>query len=221
MVKLKIMEINVAIFEDNKLIREALQTIINGTSGFRCTGTFANVNQVEADVLFSKPDVVLMDIEMPGRNGIEATKIIKAKFPDIKVLIQTVFNDNDKIFNALCAGASGYILKTDSPMKQLQALEEVFNGGASMSSAIAHKVMQFFVRQNVILVQPQETDFNLSAREKEILSLMVDGHNYRNIADKAFISYETVRTHIKHIYKKLHVASRSEAIMKAKQQGLL
>ncbi|RZL65042.1 MAG: response regulator transcription factor [Pedobacter sp.] len=215
------MEIKVAIFEDNKLIREALQTIINGTSGFVCTGTFANVNQVEADILFSRPDVVLMDIEMPGRNGIEATKIIKENFPEIKVLIQTVFNDNDKIFNALCSGASGYILKTDSPLKQLQALEEVYNGGASMSSAIAQKVMQFFVRQNVILVQPEATDFDLSTREKEILSLMMEGNNYRGIAEKAFISYETVRTHIKHIYKKLHVASRSEAIMKAKQQGFL
>ncbi len=214
------MEIKVAIFEDNKLIREALQTIINGTLGFSCTGTFANVNQVEADILFSRPDVVLMDIEMPGRNGIEATKIIKENFPEVKVLIQTVFNDNDKIFNALCAGASGYILKTDSPLKQLQALEEVYNGGASMSSSIAQKVMQFFVRKNVILVRPEETDFDLSTREKEILSLMMEGNNYRGIADKAFISYETVRTHIKHIYKKLHVASRSEAILKARQQGL-
>ena len=214
------MEIKVAIFEDNKLIREALQTIINGTSGFTCTGNFANVNQVEADISFSRPDVVLMDIEMPGRTGIEATKIIKDRFPEIKVLIQTVFNDNEKIFNALCAGASGYILKTDSPVKQLQAIEEVYNGGASMSSTIAQKVMQFFVRQNVILVQPEEGDFNLSTREKEILALMMEGDNYRIIADKAFISYETVRTHIKHIYKKLHVVSRSEAIMKARQQGM-
>ena len=214
------MEIKVAIFEDNKLIREALQTIINGTSGFTCTGNFANVNQVEADISFSRPDVVLMDIEMPGRTGIEATKIIKDRFPEIKVLIQTVFNDNEKIFNALCAGASGYILKTDSPVKQLQAIEEVYNGGASMSSTIAQKVMQFFVSQNVILVQPEEGDFNLSTREKEILALMMEGDNYRSIADKAFISYETVRTHIKHIYKKLHVVSRSEAIMKARQQGM-
>ena len=214
------MEIKVAIFEDNKLIREALQTIINGTSGFTCTGNFANVNQVEADISFSRPDVVLMDIEMPGRTGIEATKIIKDRFPEIKVLIQTVFNDNEKIFNALCAGASGYILKTDSPLKQLQAIEEVYNGGASMSSTIAQKVMQFFVSQNVILVQPEEGDFNLSTREKEILALMMEGDNYRSIADKAFISYETVRTHIKHIYKKLHVVSRSEAIMKARQQGM-
>lgn len=214
------MEIKVAIFEDNKLIREALQTIINGTPGFACTGTFANVNQIEADLSFCRPDVALMDIEMPGRNGIEATKIIKEKFPEVKVLIQTVFNDNDKIFNALCAGASGYILKTDAPLKQLQALEEVYNGGAFMSSAIAQKVMQFFVRKNVILVQPNASDFDLSTREKEILLLMMEGLNYRDIADKAFISYETVRTHIKHIYKKLHVASRSEAILKARQQGL-
>ena len=213
------MEIKVAIFEDNKLIREALQTIVNGTPGFVCTGTFVNVNQVEADILFSRPDVVLMDIEMPGRNGIEATKLIKARFPEVKVLIQTVFNDNDKIFNAICAGASGYILKTDPPLKQLQALEEVYKGGGSMSSTIAQKVLQFFVRQNVILVQPEENDYDLSTREKEILSLMMEGHNYRSIAEKAFISYETVRTHIKHIYKKLHVACRSEAILKAKQQG--
>jgi len=216
----EVVEIKIAIFEDNKLIREALQTIINGTPGFICTGTFPNANQIEADIRFSRPDVVLMDIEMPGKTGIEATEIITAQFPEVKVLIQTVFNDNDKIFNALCAGASGYILKTDSPSKQLQAIEEVYNGGASMSSAIAQKVMQFFVRKNVILVQPQETDFDLSGREKEILLLMTEGNHYRSIADKAFISYETVRTHVKHIYKKLHVASRSEAILKAKQQGL-
>ncbi|OOQ57596.1 response regulator transcription factor [Mucilaginibacter pedocola] len=214
------MEINIAIFEDNKLIREALQTIINGTPGFRCTGAFANVNQVLADVEFSRPDVVLMDIEMPGRNGIDATKLITDNVPTVKVLIQTVFNDNDKIFKALCAGASGYILKSDSPLKMLQALEDVYKGGAAMSPSIAQKVMQFFVRQNVILVQPEETDFDLSTREKEILALMMEGCNYRDIADKAFISYETVRTHIKHIYKKLHVASRSEAILKARQQGI-
>lgn len=215
------MNIKVAIFEDNKLIREALQTIINSTAGFLCTGTFANVNQVEADIAFNRPDVVLMDIEMPGRNGIEATRIIKEKFPHIKVLIQTVFNDSDKIFNALCAGASGYILKADPPEKILQSLQEVYNGGGPMSSAIAGKVLQFFVRQNVILVQPQSADFDLSGREKDILAFMMEGYNYRDIADKAFISYETVRTHVKHIYKKLHVVSRSEAILKARQQGIV
>lgn len=214
------MKIKVAIFEDNNLIRNALQSIINSTNTFLCTGTFANVNQIEADVEFNKPDVVLMDIEMPGRNGIEATRIITEKFPHIKVLIQTVFNDSDKIFNALCAGASGYILKSDPPDKILQSIQEVYNGGGPMSSTIAQKVLQFFVRQNVILVQPQASDFDLSTREKDILAFMMDGHNYRDIADKAFISYETVRTHVKHIYKKLHVVSRSEAILKARQQGI-
>lgn len=209
----------VAIFEDNKLIRDALQTIINGAPDMVCCGTFVNAKQVAADIAFCKPDVVLMDIEMPGITGIEATKIIKDNFPEIKVLIQTVFNDNDKIFNALCSGASGYILKSDPPAKQLEALTEVYKGGGSMSSTIAQKVMQFFVRQNVILVQPETVNYELSNREKEILSLMIEGLNYKDIADKAFISYETVRTHVKHIYKKLHVVCRSEAILKAKQQG--
>ena len=127
----------VAIFEDNKLIRDALQTIINGTPDMVCCGTFVNAKQVAADIAFCKPDVVLMDIEMPGITGIEATKIIKDNFPEIKVLIQTVFNDNDKIFNALCSGASGYILKSDPPAKQLEALTEVYKGGGSMSSTIA------------------------------------------------------------------------------------
>lgn len=213
------MKIRIAIFEDNKLIRDALQTIINGTEDMVCCGTFTNAKQVIADVTFCKPEVVLMDIEMPGITGIEATKIIKDNFPDIKVLIQTVFNDNDKIFNALCAGASGYILKSDPPTRQLDGLREVHNGGGSMSSAIAQKVMQFFVRQNIILVQPEAIDYELSNREKEILSLMMEGLNYKGIADKVFISYETVRTHVKHIYKKLHVVCRSEAILKAKQHG--
>ncbi|RFZ91010.1 DNA-binding response regulator [Mucilaginibacter conchicola] len=215
------MNIKIAIFEDNKLIREALQTIINNTDDMLCTATFSNVNQVEDDIEFNRPDVVLMDIEMPGRTGIEATRIIKEKSPHIKVLIQTVFNDNEKIFNALCAGASGYILKSDSPEKILQSLREVHSGGGPMSASIASKVLQFFVRQNVILVEPNTTNCDLSEREKQILAFMVEGLNYLDIADKAFISYETVRTHVKHIYKKLHVACRSEAILKARQQGIV
>ncbi|RYG17436.1 MAG: response regulator transcription factor [Chitinophagaceae bacterium] len=215
------MDIKVAIFEDNKLIREALQTIINGSPGFVCTGAFANVNQVQGDIKFSNPEVVLMDIEMPGRTGIEATKILKDEFPEIKVLIQTVFNDNEKIFSALCAGASGYILKTDSPIRQLEAIREVYAGGGAMSTSIAQKVMEFFVNRNVILVTPSQSDLGLSNREKEILALMVQGLSYKDMADKAFISYETIRTHVKHIYKKLHVVCRSEAVLKARQQGIL
>src|SRR5690349_2711994 len=215
------MPIRVAIFEDNKMVRDALEAILTGTPGFICCGAFSEVNNIERDIRRAAPDVVLMDIEMPGRNGIEATRILHELFPEIKVLIQTVFNDSDKIFNALCAGASGYILKNEPPAKQIEAIHEVFNGGAPISPSIAKKIMHFFLQKNVILVSPGNTDFQLSDREKEILSLMTHGHNYRSIADKAFISYETVRTHVKRIYKKLHVASRAEAILKAQQQGLV
>jgi DNA-binding NarL/FixJ family response regulator len=214
------MDIRVALFEDNKLVRDALQAILNGTPGFTCCGTFADGNQWELDIKRSEPDVVLMDIEMPGLNGIEVTRKICDKFPDIKILMQTVFNDSEKIFLALCAGASGYILKNDPPHKFIEAINEVYSGGAPISSAVAKKVLGFFANKNIILVSPGNEDYRLSEREKEILRLMVEALNYKAIAEKAFISYETVRTHVKNIYKKLHVTSRNEAVMKALQQGL-
>jgi len=214
------MEIRVGIFEDNKIIRDAMQAILNGTPGYICCAVFADGNSWERNIRSCEPDVVLMDIEMPGMNGIEVTRLIHDKFPLVKVLIQTVFNDSERIFTALSAGASGYILKTDTPARQIEAIHEVFNGGAPMSPSIAKKVLQFFMAKNVILISPTATDYQLSDREKEILGMMTEGHNYRSIADKAFISYETVRTHVKNIYRKLHVASRSEAILKARQHGL-
>jgi DNA-binding NarL/FixJ family response regulator len=215
------MDIRTAVFEDNKLIRDALQTLLNGSPGYTCCGVFPDGNHWERDIKNAQPDVVLMDIEMPGINGIEVTSRMHEKYPDIKIMIQTVFKDTDKIFHSLCAGASGYMLKNDPLTKQLDAIREVYNGGAAMSPFIAKKVLEFFSQKNVILVPPEATDYQLSTREKEILTLVTQGHNYRTIAEKAFISYETVRTHVKKIYKKLHVASRSEAILKAKQQGLV
>lgn len=214
------MEIKVAIFEDNKLVRDALEAILNGTPGYTCCGAFADGNRWMQDIKRSDPDVVLMDIEMPGLNGIEVTTQITATYPAIKILIQTVFNDSEKIFNALCAGASGYILKNDAPTKYLEAINEVYNGGAPMNPVVAKKVLGFFGNKNVILITPEANDYQLSQREKEILQLMVGGDNYKTIAGKAFISYETVRTHVKNIYKKLHVACRSEAVFKAMQQGI-
>jgi len=213
-------DIRVAIFEDNKLLRDALQAIFDGTPGFRCCGVFADGNNWKIDVKRAEPDVVLMDIEMPGLNGIEVTKLIREEFPGIAILIQTVFNDNERIFAALCAGASGYILKTDPPHKYLEAVTDVYNGGSPISGGVAKKILGFFANKNVILVSPEPDNYNLSEREKEILQLMVKGDNYKNIAQKIFISYETIRTHVKHIYKKLHVASRSEAVTKAIQKGI-
>ncbi len=214
------MDIKVAIFEDGKLIRDALQTILNGTPGYACTGAFSNGSNWETDILRSNPDVVLMDIEMPGLNGIDLTRLITQKFDGVKVLIQTVFDDSNKIFSALCAGASGYILKNDPPQKYLEAITEVHNGGSFMNVSVAKKTLNFFTQKNIILVSPEGEDYKLSDREKEILKELTEGQPLKNIAPKLFISVETVRTHVKHIYKKLHVANRTEAVMKAMQQGI-
>ncbi|MGV3763993.1 response regulator [Parapedobacter sp.] len=212
-------DIRVAIFEDNRTHRDALCILIAHAEGMCCVGAFPNANHLEADIGFCKPDVVFMDIEMPRRSGIEATQAIKQHFPEIKVLMQTVFDEQDKIFYALCAGASGYILKSDSPEKQLDAIREVYAGGGPMSASIAQKVLAFF-RQQVIAPQFDAVDIQLSEREYEILKWLKDGLSGPAIAEKAFISYETVRTHLKNIYKKLHVANRTEAVIKAKQRGL-
>jgi DNA-binding NarL/FixJ family response regulator len=214
------MDIKVAIFEDGKLVRDALQTILNGTPGYACTGAFANGSNWEADIRRSNPDVVLMDIEMPGLDGIELTKLLIHKFENVKVLIQTVFDDGNKIFNALCAGASGYILKNDPPHKYLEAITEVHNGGSFMNASVAKKTLNFFTQKNIILVSPEGTDYGLSERERDVLKELTDGLTLKNIAAKLFISLETVRTHVKHIYTKLHVANRTEAILKAMQQGI-
>src|SRR5438874_1104809 len=213
-------EIRVAIFEDNKLLRDALQAIFQGTPGYLCCGAFSDGNRWEGDIKRSVPDVVLMDIEMPGLNGIEITKKVFEKFPDIKILIQTVFSDKEKIFSALCAGASGYILKTEPLYKYLESVYDVYHGGAPISGGVAKKILGFFANKNVILVSPDAENYNLTQREKEILQLMIQGEAYPDIAKKIFISYETVRNHVKHIYKKLHVACRNEAITKAIQKGL-
>lgn len=212
--------IRVIIFEDNQLFREAMQAILNGTPGYICCGAFPNVEQLEWQIERCRPDVILMDIEMPGMDGIQATGIINRKYPNARVLIQTVFQDNEKIFQALCAGASGYILKGDSPAAYLTAIKEVYQGGSSINPVIAGKVIGFFANKNVILVAPSNEDYKLTTREKELLHMMVEGDDYRAIAEKSFISYETVRTHVRNIYQKLHVANRTEAVMKAIQQNL-
>ena len=214
------MDIKVAIFEDGKLIRDALQTILNGTPGYACTGAFANGSNWEADIRRSNPDVVLMDIEMPGLDGIELTGLITQKFEQVKVLIQTVFDDGNKIFKALCAGASGYILKNDPPNKYLEAITEVYNGGSFMNASVAKKTLSFFTQKNIILVSPESEDYKLSDREKEVLKELTENQPLKGIASKLFISIETVRTHVKHIYTKLLVANRTEAVLKARQQGL-
>lgn len=213
------MDIRVAIFEDRKLIRDAFEAIISGTPGLSCAGSFANAADLSYTIRRCHPDVVLMDIEMPGKDGIEATSLIHAEFPEIKVLIQTVFDDDDKVFKAICSGASGYIVKSTTPAKLVEAIVEVYNGGAPMSPGIASKVLALF--QKFAPPNKVSEDEQLSKREKEILALMVEGFSFKEIAQRNFIGYETVRTHVKKIYKKLHVASMSEAVIKAIRHGLV
>ena len=203
--------IHVSIFEDNKHLRESLYYLINGTEGFTCTGAFPNSNSLVFQLKKSMPDVVLMDIEMPGMNGIEAVKIIKQQFPEIQVLMQTIFHDDENIFNAICAGASGYILKTTSPAGYIEAIKDVYNGGSPMSGSIARRVLELF-QKNITPIT--NNDYQLTPKEKEILQQLVKGKSFKMIADAIGVTYETVRTHMKNIYTKLHVNSNTEAVSK-------
>ena len=202
-------------------MRNGFEAICNGTAGLTCCGAFADCSDFDYKIRRSAPYVVLMDIEMPGMDGIAATRNLVKEWPEIKILIQTVFEDDDKIFDAICAGASGYILKSTSPSRLVEAINEVYNGGSPMSPYIANRVLKLFQQFAPPVPQEGEDKFVLSNREKEILSLMVEGYHLHAIAEKSFISYETVRTHVKRIYKKLHVASASEAVVKAIRQRLV
>ncbi len=206
------MEIGVVIFEDNALLRESLYQLINGTEGLKCVGTFANCEDIIFNIKKTAPQVVLMDIQMPGMNGIEGVKIIESNFPETKIIMQTVVEDDDKIFASICSGASGYLLKNTTPARLLQAIVEVHEGGAPMTPVIAQKVLDKFRRQSP--VSSKELN-DLSTREKEILECLVQGMSYKMIAASCKISIDTVRFHIRHIYEKLHVGSKSEAVSKA------
>jgi DNA-binding NarL/FixJ family response regulator len=203
----------VVIFEDNKHLRETLQLLLNNTQGYHCAGAYPDCNRVIDDLSSTSCDVILMDIEMPGRNGIEATKIIKENFPHIPILIQTVFQDDNYIFDAICAGASGYILKSTTPADYLEAITEVRSGGSPITPGIAKKVLELF-RNNLTPAVPAK-DYNLTPQEKKVLQLLVEGKSYKLIAAELFISHDTVKTHVKNIYPKLHVHSGTEAVSKA------
>jgi DNA-binding NarL/FixJ family response regulator len=208
------MPIRVSVFDDHKKVREALAVILKGNDEFEFAGAFEDCNTLLQDVEVANPDVILMDIDMPGISGIDAVKIIHQKYPGIKILMQTVFADDEKIFYSICFGASGYLLKSTAPAKILEAIKEVSEGGAPMTPQIATKVLQLF-QQNIHTSKVAKEDYQLSKREKEVLELLVNGKNLRMVASELFISYDTVRSHIKNIYDKLHVATMTEAVAKA------
>lgn len=203
--------IKVLIYEDNPQLREGLTMLINGSDGFEVLSSFKNCNNVVEEVEAFKPDVILMDIDMPGVNGLEGLKLVREMDSDVKILMLTVFDDNKNVFQAISNGANGYILKKTPPGKLLEYIAEAQSGGAPMTSSIATQVLKMFSSMN----NEKGEDYNLSDREKQVLQLLVDGYSYKMIAGEMFIAIDTVRSHIKKIYEKLHVNSKSEAVAKA------
>ncbi len=210
-------KITVVVFEDNRHLRESLQLLISSSKNFECIGAFADTRDVVATVNKFMPDIIITDIEMPVMNGIDATRLIKNKFPDIPILILTVFDDSERIFQSLQAGGNGYLLKNSSPDEILNSLTEVYNSGSALSPAVARKVIQYFQ----VAAPVQQNDYHLTTKEKELLQCLVQGMSYKMIADAMMISFETVKTHIKNVYKKLHVSSNSEAVAKAIKQKIV
>jgi DNA-binding NarL/FixJ family response regulator len=211
--------INVAIVEDNNTIREGLAALINGTSGYSCVGSFSDCESFLGKLSTLNSDVVLMDIGLPGMSGIDGISKAKKLKPELNILMLTIYEDNQTVFKALCAGACGYLVKKTPPTRLLEAIKDAYDGGAPMSSLIARQVIDIFKQTQG--KQKEEVDVELSSREKEVLTSLSDGNNYQEIADRLFISVDTVRHHIKNIYRKLHVHSQSEAVAKAIRKGLI
>ncbi|MBP6186066.1 MAG: response regulator transcription factor [Saprospiraceae bacterium] len=213
------MRIKVALFEDNPLLRDSLVQLINASEGLICTGAFPDCSNLIRKVESAKPDVILMDIDLPGMNGIEAVGQINQTYPDMVIIMQTVFNDNERIFQSITAGASGYLLKNTSPARILEAIREAATGGAPMTPSIAHKILDVFRSKKPAL--PAKEQSQLNDRQKEILECIFNGMSYKLIGEKLFVSVDTVRYHVKNIYEILHVHSRDELISKAKGKSLL
>jgi DNA-binding NarL/FixJ family response regulator len=204
------MPIKVAIVEDNGKIREGLAALIDGSPSFTCVATYANAEDALKYLPEMKPDVVLMDIGLPKMSGIECVEELRESAPGIQVMMLTVFEDDDRIFKSLVAGASGYILKNTMPAELFEAIKDIHSGGSPMSNLIARKVVQSFQHMGK---SSKELE-NLSERETEVLSYVAKGYQDKEIATKFFLSVETIRKHLRNIYQKLHVRSRTEAVLK-------
>jgi DNA-binding NarL/FixJ family response regulator len=211
------MNIRVGIVEDDTSIRESVASLISSVPGYSCADVYDSVESALTSMREPVPDVLLMDINLGGMSGIEGVRRLKGLFPAMQVLMLTVFEENDKIFQSLCAGASGYLLKRTAPEKIIEAIAEVHHGGAPMTASVARKVLTLFST----VAPPAEPGTSLTPREQEILQLLVTGASYKKIARDLFISFDTVNSHIKNIYGKLQVHSKTEAVAKALRQRLV
>jgi DNA-binding NarL/FixJ family response regulator len=209
--------IKTAVVEDMKDIRDGLATLINFTEGFRCTGSYRSMEEALARLNDEVPDVLLSDIGLPGMSGIEGIRIIKEQYPQMQVLMLTVYDDDDRIFDALCAGASGYLLKRTPPAKLLDNIREAMSGGAPVSPEVAARVIKFFRE----LHTPDREDYELTPHETRLLKLLTEGYNYTTAAERLGVSYNTIKFHVRHIFEKLQVHSKSEALVKAMRDRLV
>jgi DNA-binding NarL/FixJ family response regulator len=209
--------IRLLIYEDNPQLREGLTMLINGSDGFEVLAGFRNCDHIVDEVNAWKPDIILMDIDMPGCNGLDGLKKVREINDDVKILMLTVFDDNRNVFQAISNGANGYILKKTPPSRLLEYITEAHTGGAPMTASIATQVLKMFSSMNT----DKGEDYNLSEREKQVLQYLVEGYSYKMIANEMFIAIDTVRSHIKKIYEKLHVNSKSEAVAKAFKDKLV
>lgn len=201
------MDVKVSIVEDDPGIRAGLVRLLQRTAGFKCLGSYPNAEVAMQEIARNKPDVVLMDINLPGMDGVECVRQLKLQQPSLQVLMLTVYDDPQRIFEALASGATGYLMKHTPPPELIEAIRDISQGGAPMNSQIARRVVESFQKN----VPAQEME-HLSPREKEILELLAQGYLIKEIADKIGIGFGTVRSHIRHIYEKLHVRSRAQAV---------
>src|SRR5712671_5124503 len=203
--------IKVAIIEDHHKIREFLEFLLESTEGLRCTGTFRTMEEALDRIGFDLPDLVLVDIGLPGMSGVEGIRLMKERYPELLLLMNTVYDDDQRIFDALCAGASGYLLKKTPPAKLLESLKEAVGGGAPMSPEVARRVITLFRE----IRPPDRADYQLTPHETRLLKLFVEGHIYKTAAVELGVSINTVNFHVRSIYQKLQVHTRSEAVAKA------
>jgi DNA-binding NarL/FixJ family response regulator len=208
--------IRVAIVEDLRDIREGLAQLINATPGYRCTGVYASMEEAIEKIPHNLPDLVLSDIGLPGMDGISGIAILKARFPELLILMLTVYDDNERIFDALCAGACGYLLKKTPWPKLVDALREAVDGGSPMSPEVARRVINLFRE----IKPPKEATYELTPHEVRLLRMLVEGHSYKTAANELHVSVNTIKFHLRHIYEKLQVHTKSEAVAKALRHGL-
>jgi DNA-binding NarL/FixJ family response regulator len=210
-------DLKVGLVEDVRSLRDGLRMLIDGTEGFRCVGSYRTMEEALDKIGANLPDVVLADIGLPGMNGIEGVRLMKERYPSLTVLMLTVYEDDERIFAALCAGACGYLVKKTPPARLLESIREAIDGGSPMSPEIARRVITLF-RQ---IRPPDKADYHLTPHELRLLKLLVEGHNYKTAAAELDVTFNTVCFHIKHIYEKMQVHSKSEAVAKALRNRLI